>query len=248
MEDFDMIDIDLDDITGSQDIATQEAPPADTEPIVAPQADPTPTTQAPTAPESPATGKVFTQQELDQIIEKRLSREKATFEKQLKADPLRSGLERIATKSGMTPDALLAALERQQIEALADSEGLSYESAERLVKAETRAAEADRIIAEQQTQAQRQAAEQADFAAFVEEFPNVAPDAIPAEVWAARAAGTSLADAYRAHEAKQLRSELESLKQQLANISRAPISGGVGSHGSVQAESEDPYLRGFDSI
>lgn len=248
-DDLDFIEIDPSDLTDSQASFTQVETTADTAPIVETPAESTPTTQETTAPatETPA-GKTFTQQELDQIVEKRLSRERAAHEKAIKQNPILSGIERVAQKSGMTADALLAALERQQIEQLADSEGLSYESAERLVRAEAKAAEADAVLSEKQAQAAAQEAERKEFADFVSAFPDVPADKIPASVWEARAAGKPLAEAYRDHEAKALKSELETLKQQLANTKRAPISGGVGSHGTVAVESSDPFLQGFDSI
>lgn len=185
--------------------------------------------------------KTFTQQDVDRIVESRLARVKAAPPPE---NPILSGFERIAQKSGMTSDQLLQALERQTIEALADQEGLSFEAAERLTKAEQRAAEADRILAEQQTATKRQAAEQADFEAFVAAYPDVAPDAIPAAVWEARRAGKSLVDAYAAHEAGALRERVKALETQLQNTRRAPISGGVGSHG-VETPSADPFLQGF---
>ena len=235
-------------------------------PVPEPVADPTPALPdvkgdgAPAAEDvKPEQGKVFTQAELDTIVEKRLSREKTVLEKQLKSHPVVSYVERVAQQNGMTVEAVLAAWQQQEIERVADQQGIPPEAAKRLVEAEAKAGQLETQLKTYRTAEEKQVSDQKEFAVFVNAFPDVNANAIPAEVWAAHAGGKSLVDAYKEHttnlaitakdtELKTLKDRLAVLEQQVNNKNRAPISGGTGAHGSVALESEDPFLRGFDSV
>lgn len=250
-DELDIITIDPADLVESSDFSVQvDTPPADTEPKADnPEQQGTQDEKPVETKEEKPTGKTFSQAEVDAVVEKRLAREKAAHEKAIKENPALQNLERIAQRNGLTTDALLAALEKQAVTQMAEEQGISVEAAERIVKAEAKAAEADAVIAAQQAQSKQQEADRKEFADFVAAYPEIPPDKIPPEVWADRDTGKkTLLAAYKDHETKALKQELETLKQQLANKQRAPITGGVGSHGTVAIENEDPFLAGFDSV
>jgi hypothetical protein len=192
--------------------------------------------------------KTFTQEELDAIIEKRLSREKATFEKQLKANPVLSQVQKIAAKSGMTEDQLLAAWAQQEVEQRAEEDGMSVEAAAKAIAAEKRAEAAEAKLREKTEAEQKIVAEQKEFADFVAEYKDVDAQKIPAEVWEMREkTGKSLSDCYERYEARQLRTKLAAAETLLKNIRKAPVSGGAGGNGTKTPVSSDPFLEGFDS-
>lgn len=53
--------------------------------------------------------------------------------------------------------------------------------------------------------------------------------------------------AYMMHENQQLRQQIQTLKQNETNASKAPVSS-TTAHGSTETASEDPFLAGFNSI
>jgi regulator of replication initiation timing len=72
-------------------------------------------------------------------------------------------------------------------------------------------------------------------------------DGIPDSVWQANQQGVPLRYAYAEYENQQLRQQLNTLKKNQDNAKKAPV-GGVTQHGSHETASEDPFLKGFNSI
>lgn len=142
------------------------------------------------------------------------------------------------------------------------ADGLSEAEARRSIELEDREAAVTAREAEQA--AERQAAEQANAAAnaaaqrrkadideFAREYPDVArnPDAIPKEVWAAVAAGSSLTVAYAKYTAKQAREEAERTRS-AAQAAQQNIKNAARSTGSMQSAGQnaggrDPFLEGW---
>ncbi len=77
------------------------------------------------------------------------------------------------------------------------------------------------------------------YAAFIAEYPDVAPADIPPEVWQDAQAEGSLVAAYRKHEIAQLRAQLAALAKDRAN--RALEIGSAASDG--EAPEGDPVVR-----
>jgi hypothetical protein len=100
--------------------------------------------------------------------------------------------------------------------------------------------EAKKIKEQFRTQQEReaqQAKQQTDFQAFVQEYPNVKGEEIPAEVWAEVDKGKSLVDAYAKHENALLKSriaELEGKKQ----IEQKNTENKMASTGSVTGNND----------
>jgi len=90
-----------------------------------------------------------------------------------------------------------------------------------------------------------------EFFAYFEEVNERAfdpkKDSLPAEVEEAIGKGQTPLSAYMKHHSKELRNQLKIAKQNQANTRKAPV-GSVTAGGSKAAESEDPFLKGFDSI
>lgn len=72
-------------------------------------------------------------------------------------------------------------------------------------------------------------------------------DTLPTEVEEAIQKGQTPLSAYMKHHSKELRNQLKIAKQNQSNTRKAPV-GSVTAGGSKAAESEDPFLKGFDSI
>lgn len=77
------------------------------------------------------------------------------------------------------------------------------------------------------------------YAAFLEEYPDVAPTDIPQEVWDLAAREGSLVAAYRKYELMQLRMELDTLQKNEQN--RQSEVGSAASDGETPAA--DPVVR-----
>jgi len=83
---------------------------------------------------------------------------------------------------------------------------------------------------------------------FNKEFPDVKPESISQETWQAVNEGATLVDAYTRQENKELKAKLKIQTQNETNKSKAPIKGGISTHGSDEVASEDDFMRGFNSI
>lgn len=76
---------------------------------------------------------------------------------------------------------------------------------------------------------------------------NPAKDQIPPEVWEANKNGTPLKYAFMEHHNNQLKSQLQTKKQNEENALKSPV-GSLSSHGSTEVAEEDDFMRGFNSI
>jgi hypothetical protein len=96
--------------------------------------------------------------------------------------------------------------------------------------------------------------EQADMIDFINYFRdangrdfNADQDILPDSVWQATQQGIPLRYAYADFQNQQLRQQLNTLKKNQDNAKKAPVNG-VTQHGSNETTSEDPFLKGFNSI
>jgi hypothetical protein len=105
---------------------------------------------------------------------------------------------------------------------------------------------------EERAKAEREQAEATDFFNYFRNANgrdfNPDQDIIPQSVWEVNAQGVPLRYAYATEfENQQLRQQLATLKKNQDNAKKAPV-GGVTQHGSNEPASEDPFLKGFNSL
>lgn len=164
----------------------------------------------------------------------------------LQTDPRLSFVEELARDNNMTVDQYLDAVkqhrEQQRLNELIQ-QNIPEEYAKEILE--------NRKFREQlqskEKEQQQQQKQQAEFSEFVEAFPGVKPEDVPAEVWEAQAQGTPLKFAYMQHEYNQLQTKMKVLQQNQTNAQRAPV-GSVTAHGSENVAPEDDFLKGFNSI
>jgi len=103
---------------------------------------------------------------------------------------------------------------------------------------------------EKQTSEQK-AAEQKMYADFLEAYPDIKPEEIPAEVWKEVKEGKNLTDAYVRYENKRLKDEMSKYQQQ-QQTQQANDKNAVTSTGAVKnltkPQTQDPFLDGFNSV
>lgn len=164
----------------------------------------------------------------------------------LKSDPRLSFVEELARDNNMTVEQYLNAVkesrEQQRLNELIQS-NIPEEYARELL-------ESRKFREELQSRQKAQEAESkrnAEFQDFLETFPNIKAEEIPAEVWQLHQQGTPLKYAYMQHEHSKLQNEIKVLKQNQENKKKAPI-GGVTAYGSTETVAEDDFLKGFNSI
>lgn len=171
----------------------------------------------------------------------------------LETDPRLSFVEELANEHGMDIneylDTVSQARQQQKLDQLIQ-QNIPEELASEIIE--------NRKFREQWETEQLTKAEEekrnADYADFFEYFKQVnnrdydpTKDQVPNEVWEAQKNGAPLRYAYMEHHNKQLQSQLQVLKQNKENAKRAPI-GSLTNHGSANIESEDEFLKGFNSI
>jgi hypothetical protein len=90
-----------------------------------------------------------------------------------------------------------------------------------------------------------------DFLSFFKEANDrdfdAQKDQIPQEVWQAHNSGIPLKYAYLEHHNNQLKSQLQTYKQNESNAKKAPVQS-LTSYGNNETEAEDDFLKGFNSI
>lgn len=99
----------------------------------------------------------------------------------------------------------------------------------------------------QQREQQSKEKQNLEFKEFFDEFPNVKPEEIPGEVWEQNANGIPLKYAYASFENAKLRNELNILKTNQTNRTKAPRLG-TTTYGTHDNSVSDPFLEGFDSV
>jgi colicin import membrane protein len=156
----------------------------------------------------PSPEKTFTQAELDDIIQKRLDRER----RKLESDPRLTFLNKQAEKYGMSVDEYLEAVrqaeEQERINELVN-QGIPDDVAKEIMESRKfrKEWEAERKAQEEQKR------KEADYKAFLETFPDVDPKDIPPKVWEEVGKGKSLVDAYTRHENQKLKEQLKQFQQ-----------------------------------
>lgn len=142
--------------------------------------------------------------------------------------PVLSFVERLAQQNGLSvPDYLKAVEEyekQQEIEALSQKNSLDPELAEELYL--LRQERQQRQTAKQQQD--QEARQQQEYIEFINQFPDVKPDAIPNEVWQIKANNNlTITDAYIRHEYNKLREKINAQETNLknANVSTGSLTG-----------------------
>jgi hypothetical protein len=183
--------------------------------------------------------RLFKQSELDAIIKDRLAREKQRFETELKSHPALSYLEQKAQKLGISVEQLIENDRKwEEQQALNDliQKNIPEEYAKEMLE--------NRKFREQyQTEKQQREQtekEQKMYLEFLEAYPDVKPEDVPAEVWQEVAKGRNLLDAYVRYENKRLKDEMAKFQQQqqtqAANMKNAASSTGSVRDGGNGAE------------
>lgn len=175
--------------------------------------------------------KTFTQKELDEIITKRLERDRESTSKKA-AQQARDALiaeenivyngKKLTTESEYR-DMLKESAIREQYKGKVDDDLL-----EEIVEGKKFR---EQYAAEKQTNEQKARTEN-EFTAFMEAYPDVKGEEIPAEVWEEFNQGKSLVDVYAKHEVKALKQKLASIEQQ-KQIEQQNLANAASSTGSV---------------
>jgi hypothetical protein len=178
--------------------------------------------------------RLFRQADVDRIIQERLARERQKYETELKSNPHLSYLEQKAQRLGMTVEQLIENdrkyEEQQKLNELIQK-NIPPEYAEKLLKVDELEKWKAQTEQERQAEIQRQQQQQYKqqmYAEFMQMYPDVKPEQIPAEVWQLVNQGHRLASAYAIHENKLLKQQQQT---QQANLKNAE-----GSTGSVKTQ------------
>lgn len=190
--------------------------------------------------------KEITLEEARELAQKGLNYDKTVERlKSLETAPELQFVKELAEENGMTIPEYLQAVkaqkEQQKLDELVQQnipEELAKEILEtkkfrQQMEAEKKAKEADEKLAK-------------EYEDFQSQFKGVKLEDIPPEVWKINAQGIPLKYAYLEHEANNLKNQVQILKQNQANKTKAPV-GPVSLHGSQEVAEEDPFLQGFNS-
>ena len=149
-------------------------------------------------------------------------------------------LKDLAERSNIGVDQLMENVRVQM--AMDQEKNLSEAEARAKVKAEAAARQqpAEAKVEEKAKEPSPEERRQAMFASFVQAYPDVKADSIPKEVWETAGRTFDLVGAYRDHEIRTLRKEVETLRQNNKNKERS-----TGSRRSVGNASAD---KAFDDL
>lgn len=149
-------------------------------------------------------------------------------------------LKDLAERSNIGVDQLMENVRVQM--AMDQDKNLSEAEARAKVKAEAAARQqpAEAKVEEKAKEPSPEERRQAMFASFVQAYPDVKADSIPKEVWETAGRTFDLVGAYRDHEIRTLRKEVETLRQNNKNKERS-----TGSRRSVGNTSAD---KAFDDL
>jgi len=161
----------------------------------------------------------------------------ALREYKAQTEPAMTLVQTMAQRSGMTVEQYIDFCRAQELMAQGVNEPTAraqvalekQQAAQKAQEAEAQAAQRRQEALVQKTR-ERTAARQRDMEAFLDAYPQVKPEAIPAEVWQAVKAGESLVTAYARYENTQLRAQLAAQEQNKQNAARTP--------GSMQTQGE----------
>jgi hypothetical protein len=165
---------------------------------------------------------------------------------ELQSNPSLSFVEKQAKKYNLTPE--------QYIEAIAQQE--EQEELNKLIQQNIPEELAKEIMdnkkfrnqyeSEKQARAEQEK-KQAEYAEFLQSFPDVKVENISADTWDKVNKGIPLRYAYMEQQFNEMQNQVKILKQNETNVKKAPVNG-VTQHGSKETAIEDDFLKGFDSI
>ena len=175
--------------------------------------------------------KTFTQAELNEIITKRIERERETTSKKAAQEARDAYIAEQGYEWNGSPitteAAYKQALKEQKIMEELQEKGLPDEVIQELV--ESRKDREERAKEKQQMTEKQQ--QEAEYKAFLETYPDVDPKDIPQSVWDDVGKGKSLVDAFVRHENQSLKQRLEALEQakQIEQQNQANAASSTGS-------------------
>ena len=147
-------------------------------------------------------------------------------------------LKELAESSDMTVEQLMENTRARML--MNEDPNLSEEEALKQVREANKPAEKKEPVKAEATPEERR---QAMFASFLSAYPDVKAEEIPKEVWEDASRTYDLVGAYQRHENRQLRKEIETLRQNQKNKERS-----TGSRRSVgAAKIKDDFDAGWDS-
>jgi len=177
--------------------------------------------------------KDFTPDELKEYVQKgldydRVKEQRKQFEE--KSNELGT-FEKLATEYGYSAKEFAEMLHNNRMQSRAENNETSLEFEQRAYELENKA----RQIEAYETEQKNKSAQTEQIDAFIREYPDVDPNALPKEVYEAVLNGESLKQAYAVHQNKQLQAELERYKKLVENVKSSPVTsttnnGGTGNH------------------
>lgn len=159
-----------------------------------------------------------------------------------KSEFYESFIKDLAESSGLSVEGFLDSVKARMLIASATKDGKEMSETEAMDKARIAREKALTPVAEetpteQPAEARQQENRQASFLRFAQEYPDVKPSDIPKTVWEDYAGGKGdLADLYARYENKQLKQELEAMKQNEKNRARS-----TGSRQTAGANGKDKF-------
>lgn len=178
--------------------------------------------------------KMFSQEDLDKAITKRLAREKGATE----------FLEKLAKRQNLSLDAFMnqvdEELHNEEIQNYSEKNNVSEEVAQKILglEQEINSLKADKAKAD------KEIALKQEWEEFTKEFPDVKPDSIPQEVLDTAKDGTKLKDAYMRYAYNNLKAQQEDIKKNAikdyltGKLKIEPVEGSSG--GAVVSQPGSP--------
>lgn len=154
-----------------------------------------------------------------------------------------STFERLATEYGYTAKEFADMLHENRLQSRAETNETSLEFERRAYELEQKAKQIESYESEKKTKSEQ--TQQID--AFIREYPNVDPNALPKEVYEAALNGESLKQAYTAFQNKQLQAELDKYKKLVENVKSSPVTS-TTNNGSTGTHSTDEIGDIFDRL
>lgn len=195
----------------------------------------------------------LTQEQVIELSQKGMNYDKM-FQKYNEAinNPTLQYFNDLAQRNGMDLNSLVAYYQQQEEQAELDylqrEKGLTEELAKEVMENRRFREKLEAESKEKQIEQQREAQWKQQQDDFVSKYPEVNPKNIPQSVWDEWKQGKDLVSAYMNYENSELKKEISILKQNSKNKSAAPIKQGVSANGSKSIETEDAFLKGFNSF
>jgi len=179
--------------------------------------------------------KTFTQSELDDIITKRIERERETVTKKTAQE----ARDNYIAEQGYEWEGKLVKTEAEYKQAVKEQELIdNYKQKDlpdEVIKELVESQKFREKYNEQQKTTEQQTKQQDDYKQFIESFPDAKAEDIPASVWEQVDKGKSLVDAYTHHENQSLKEQLKSLTEK-KEIEQTNEENAASSTGSVTGQ------------